>query len=357
MNPAQKETPEQARVSVVVPTYNRRDALARCLDSLARQTHPNYEIIVVDDGSTDDTPRLLERFAATHSDLSFRRLRNEPNLGANPSRNRGIREATGSFIALVDNDCVAEPDWLEKLMRGFTSPRVAAVVGRVHSPKPRNIYELTLKGTQRLPGPGPAPRLVSCNLCVRRDLLMTHLFDEDRATPATKRDGIVDETVSGRGDEEGLYLMLRAAGYEQRVVADAIVLHEHHHTRRSFFKQALRGGRSAARLVYKYGLPPRLDMLPFMLTYLSLPLILLVRWLAWVPALFFAAALVAITYNDLARKGKTVVETLVSFPMLLVYYHVRLAGYVGESLTLRLRPNSIERNPSLRRIKASDNRL
>ncbi len=354
MNAAQQETPEpfpngspggspSLRVSIVIPSFNRRAALARCIDSLAGQSYPNYEIIVVDDGSTDDTPQFLEQFAAAHPSLNLRRLRNEPNLGANPSRNRGVRKADGEFVAFVDNDCVARPDWLEKLMRGFTSDRVGAVVGRAQSPKPQNIYELTLKGTQRLPGPGPAPRLVGCNMCVRRNLLIKFMLDEDRSTAATRRDGTIDEAVSGRGDEEGLYLMLRAAGYEQRVVPDAVVLHEHHHTRQSFFKQAFRGGRSAARLVYKYHLPPRLDLLPFIMTYLSLPLMLLNPWIAMVPGFILTGALSAITYNDLVRKGKTVGETLVSFPMLLVYYHVRLTGYVGESFALRMRSNTIQR--------------
>lgn len=323
-------------VSVVVPTCNRREILQRCVEALATQTHPNYEVLVVDDCSTDDTPEFMQRFIAGHPDLNIRYLRNETHAGANRSRNRGVREAQGEFVAFEDSDCVAQPDWLEKLLCGLTSDRVAAVVGLVKDPKPSNIYELTFKGTHRVAGPGKAHRLVACNLCVRRDLLHKYMLDEDRATHATNPDGTIDVTVSGRGDEEGLYLMLRAAGYEQRAVPDAVVLHEHHYTRRSFFKQAFRGGRSAARLVYKYYLPPRLDMLPFMLTYLTLPLIIFHHWLAAVPAFFFAGALAAITYNDLFRKGKTIGETVRSFPMLLSYYHVRLVGYVIEATCLRL---------------------
>ncbi len=344
MDEASQQIPTTCpRVSVVVPTFNRRQILERCVEALAAQTYSNYEVIIVDDGSTDDTPRFLEQFAASHPELDFRYSRNEPNLGANPSRNLGIRKATGEFIALQDNDCIADPDWIEQLLRGFTSERVAVVVGRVESPPPSNIYELTFKGTLRVPGPGIANRLVSCNMCVRRELMLKYMFDDDRAAQARNPDGTVDVTVSGRGDEEGLYLMLRAAGYEQRVVPEAVVLHEHRYTGRSFFKQAFRGGRSAARLVYKYYLPPRLDMLPFMLTYLTLPLLLSDRWFAAVPVFFFAGALAAVTYNDLARKGKSIGETLRSFPMLLVYYHVRLAGYVTESARLRLRRSMIQR--------------
>jgi glycosyltransferase involved in cell wall biosynthesis len=344
MSDASEQTrADQPLVSVIVPTCNRREVLAKCLAALASQTHPSYEVIVVDDGSTDDTPGYLEKFVTEHPELAIRYLRNEVNIGANPSRNRGIRAARGDIVALSDDDCIARPDWLERLSAGFTSDRVAAVVGLVESPVPANIYELTLKGTQRVSGSGHANRLVGGNMAVRREALLKYSLDEDRATQALKSDGTPDVTVSGRGDEEGLYLMLRAAGYEQHVVPDAVVLHQHRYSRRSFFRQALRGGRSAARLVYKFYLPPRLDLLPFMLAYVTLPLILLNRWLLVVPVFFFAGALAAITYNDLFRKGKTIAETIRSFPMLLVYYHLRLFGYVTETMMLRLGKHRLER--------------
>lgn len=334
---------EAPLVSIVIPTCNRQDVLARCLDALTRQTCPSYEIIVVDDHSTDDTPTLLRRFAERHPQLNFQALRNQQHAGANPSRNRGIQASRGEFVAFLDNDCIAEPDWLGNLMRGFTGGRVAAVTGRVVDPPPRNIYELAFQGTHRLASAGPANRLIAGNMCVRRALLLEHRLDEDRAAPSVDKHGQPDVTVSGRGDEEGLFLLLRAAGYQAWVVPDAVVLHEHRLNRRSFFRQAFGGGRSAARLVYKYHLAQRLDMLPFLLAYLTLPLALVNPRLVAAPVFFFVGALAAITYNDLIRKGKTVGETIRSFPMLLVYYHVRLCGYVLETLRLRLSKPTLQR--------------
>lgn len=330
-------------ISVVVPTCNRCDVFARCLEALADQTWSSYEVIVVDDGSTDETPTFLRDFGADHERLKLTVLRNDSNIGANPSRNRGVRAAVGEFVAFIDSDAIAKPDWLEKLVEGFISRRVAAVTGLVRDLPPTNVYELAFKGTHRIHGAGEANRLSAGNMCIRRDLLTKHMLDEDRASVVTGDDGKVDVTVSGRGDEEGLYLHLKAAGYEQRVVPDAEVLHIHHYTRRSFFKQAYRGGKSAARLVYKFHLPPRVDMIPFVLTYVSVPLVLLGwRW-GYVSAFFFAAAITAITYNDLVRKGKTLGETIRSFPVLLIYYHVRLAGYVLEAIRLRLGLVSVHR--------------
>ena len=157
-------------------------------------------------------------------------------------------------------------------------------------------------------------------MAVRRRLLLELKWHED---------------MLGRCDEEGLFLMLRARGYEVAGVADAIVDHEHHYNRRTFYEQAFQGGRAVARLVYKYSLHHRIDLAGFLLAYLSLPLVLLDSRLAMVPAALGIAALAAISYNDLFLKGKTIRETLRSFPILLAYYHVRLAGYVLELVRLR----------------------
>ncbi len=319
---------EPPMLSVVIPTRDRREALQKCLDALARQSHPDYEVIVVDDGSSDDTQAFLQQFTADHPGLQLTCLRNDTPIGANRSRNCGVRAARGEFAAFEDSDCIAQPDWLEKLMGGFTTEQVAAVTGLVKDPAPSNIYELAFKGTHRLHGAGQARRLVGGNMCIRRCLLLERPLDED---------------LEWGCDEEGVFLWLRASDYEQRVAPDAVVLHEHHYTARSFFRQALAGGGATARLVYKYYLHPRLDLLPFMLTYLTLPLLLVHPWLGLLPAVFFAAALAAIVYNDLFRKGKTIGETVRSFPVLLAYYHVRLLGYVTEAIRLRLGKHEITR--------------
>ena len=330
-------------VSVVIPTCNRRAILQRCLEALAAQTYENYEIIVVDDCSTDDTPEFLARFAEQHPDLNLRCLRNENHAGANPSRNRGIEIATGDLVAFLDSDCIADPDWIANLVAGFQTDRVAAVTGLVRDAPPTNIFELTFKGTHRLAKAGPANRLVAGNMCIRQDILRQHVLDVDRASQPVGADGRPDVSVSGRGDEEGLYLYLKASGFEIIAAPNAVVLHEHHYTGRTLFRQAFRGGQSAARLVYKYHLPPRIDMIPFVLTYTTLPLMLVRIWLGAIPAFFFSGAIAAITYNDLFRKGKTVVETAITFPILLLYYHFRLVGYVSETLALRLGFRSIKR--------------
>lgn len=332
-----------ADVSIVIPTCNRCDILKICLHALAAQTAAPREIIVIDDCSTDETPARLTKFAQDHPQILLKQLRNDMPRGANASRNRGIGEAAGSIIAFLDNDSIAQPDWLEQLMRGFVADDIAAVVGRVNDPPANNVFELTFRGTHRLPGPGPARRLIAGNMAVRRDLVLRYILDEDIIAPQRDAQGQPDTSTSAGCDEEGIFLRMKAAGLRAVVVPEAVVVHEHYYKGRAFFKQAWHGGRSAARLVYKYYLPQRMDMLPFIFAYGTLPLGFLSLWLLLVPALFFAIALAAITYNDLFLKGKTVVQTLITFPILLAYYHVRLVGYVFESLRLRMTNHNLKR--------------
>jgi glycosyltransferase involved in cell wall biosynthesis len=321
-------------VSIVIPTCNRRAKLEKCLQALEDQSYPRYEVIVVDDGSIDDTPQMLEQFRAAHPDLQFRFIRSESNSGANASRNSGVRESQGEFVAFLDSDCIAEPNWLERLQSGFTSERVAACTGLVLDPPATNIYELAYRGTNRVHGAGPASRLVGGNMSVRRQLLQKYGWDEDRRFQSMLRRGVPDVTNSGGCDEEGLYLILRAAGYEQRVIPDARVLHEHAYDRRAFFRQAYFGGGSAAHLVYKYHLPPRIDVLPFIFFYGSLPLGFVDHRLLAIPAIFLIAACVALIYNELARKGKKAEDAIASFPFIFAYYHVRVFAYVRETIRL-----------------------
>ncbi len=335
--------PDTPQVSVVIPSCNRRDMLERCLESLIRQTLDDFEVIVVDDGSTDSTLLMLEEFSAKNQALELEVLSNSTNLGANPSRNRGVGASSAPLVAFLDSDCSAEPHWLENLIREFSDEHVAATTGLVIDTQPSNIYELTFRGTHRIFRDGDINRLIGGNMCVRKELLNKFRWDEDRAQPELGHDGRPDISVSGRGDEEGLHLRLKAAGYGLIGVLDAVVHHDHHFTPRAFFAQAFRGGRSAAKLVYKYYLRQRLDMLPFVLTYCSLPLMLIDARFGYVSAFFFVGALAAITYNDLFRKRKTLAQTLLTFPILLAYYHVRLLGYGIETLRLRVTRHDIRR--------------
>jgi len=95
-------------VTVIVPVYNGAHCLPRCLLSLRKQTHSRLEVIVVDDGSTDGSPDLVER--------PVRLLSTGGRKGAGAARNMGAREAVGEVLFFTDSDVVVPPDWIEKAL-------------------------------------------------------------------------------------------------------------------------------------------------------------------------------------------------------------------------------------------------
>jgi len=106
-------------VSVVLPTRDRVHRLVKALASIERQTWPTWEVIVVDDGSTDDTPTVLA--AASERDPRVRTVRNDRGLGGSAARNRGIELAEGDLLAFLDDD----DEWLP--------PKLASQVELLHA--------------------------------------------------------------------------------------------------------------------------------------------------------------------------------------------------------------------------------
>lgn len=105
--------PERPLISVVVPTYNRADLLRRAVESILAQTYDAFEVLIVDDASTDET----ESVVATVQDPRVRYIRQPQNRGVAAARNRGMREARGGLIAFLDSDDEWTPSKLEEQVR------------------------------------------------------------------------------------------------------------------------------------------------------------------------------------------------------------------------------------------------
>jgi hypothetical protein len=113
------------RVSVVVNTLNRADQLNKCLNALSAQNYPNFEVIIVNGPSTDETEAIISRFDASAHVVRIK----EKNLSK--SRNAGIRASSGEIVAFIDDDAYAEPGWVENIVAGYNNDRVGAVGTRV----------------------------------------------------------------------------------------------------------------------------------------------------------------------------------------------------------------------------------
>ncbi len=112
-NKTEKQTANDALISVVIPVYNTRDTLGACVESMLAQTHACFELLLLDDGSTDGSGALCDAYAQKDARVRVLHL---DHAGVAAARNRGIDAARGDFIGFVDSDDTAEPAYLARLL-------------------------------------------------------------------------------------------------------------------------------------------------------------------------------------------------------------------------------------------------
>ncbi len=118
-----------SRVSIIIPTYNRKELLKETLTSLFAQTYSDMEIIVVDDGSTDRTPEMMEDIASRRTGIKYFY---RPHYGANSARNFGLKQADGEYIGFFDSDDIWPPDFIAVMVKNLQSkPDFDAAYSRI----------------------------------------------------------------------------------------------------------------------------------------------------------------------------------------------------------------------------------
>jgi glycosyltransferase involved in cell wall biosynthesis len=205
-------------ISVVIPTYNRRYHLDRTLRSLIGQDYPKdrYEIIVVDNSSTDGTADLVESLRQEAA-CPLRYFLKEPE-GPGPARNLGVENARGELIAFIDSDCVADPRWLREgarlvcgdvgLVQGKTLPDPGAPFGALS----RSVTILKLNHTYE-----------GCNMFFRREAIVA--VGGISGGYSTDRVGKRETYVIGGEDTDLAYRVIRS-GWRSEFAPQAVVYHE-----------------------------------------------------------------------------------------------------------------------------------
>ncbi|WP_251955184.1 glycosyltransferase family 2 protein [Limosilactobacillus reuteri] len=116
-------------VSVIVPTYNSERTIEKCIESLLGQTLPNFDIYVIDDGSTDKTFTCLKKFDADHRVHIY----TQANKGVSSARNNGLKRVRTKYITFVDSDDFVSPTYLERLVHGIESRPVEMAICNIPS--------------------------------------------------------------------------------------------------------------------------------------------------------------------------------------------------------------------------------
>ena len=159
-------------VSVIIASHNREEMLSRAVTAVAAQDLPDeYELVVVDDASTDGTPdRMLRLLEETTIPVTYLRL--EANSGPAVGRNAGLAVAQGRFIAFTDDDCVQSPGWLRAALDAFQSPKTGMVQGRTLPARPTSSFLSRHVETRGVDG-----TFATANIVYRREALEGQLFD------------------------------------------------------------------------------------------------------------------------------------------------------------------------------------
>lgn len=118
-------------VSVILPVYNGERYVARCIDRVVRQTYQDWELIIVDDGSTDHTASICDGYASDRIHVIHQK-----NGGVSAARNAGIAMARGEYLAFVDADDLIEEDYLSTLSSGMDADLIVGGFCYDYAPKP-----------------------------------------------------------------------------------------------------------------------------------------------------------------------------------------------------------------------------
>ncbi len=303
--------PAAAKISVVIPVYNCQQTIAQCLDSMVSQDHPHYEVLVVDDGSTDRTVDIC----ATYPNIQMIQLKNG---GPARARNIGTTMATGEIVAFTDGDCIAEPNWLSELARGFNRPRIAGVGGDQKSPHDETVFGrrvqdiLKLLGvvtyyTQAISVLTETPHNPSCNAAYLKRVL-----DEV---------GGFDEGL-WPGEDVDLDIRIRKKGHTLIYNPDAVVRHYRPKTYGGFAVMMRRYGASAWQLFRRYGFFRVLQYEPLILIVGLILGTFMILWNPWLALLFFMPWLI-VYFWILTKTGgvTTSMHAVILFALILVNWN------------------------------------
>jgi glycosyltransferase involved in cell wall biosynthesis len=228
--------PRTPKVSVVVCTYNGSKTLDGCLRSLERLNYPDYEVVLVDDGSKDSVPEIAARYP-------YIRYHAQPNRGLSAARNVGMDLATGEVIAYTDDDCFADPDWLYYLIAKLLETGASGVGGPNLLPT----------------GDGPVAACVSASPgapahVLLDDALAEHVPGCNMAFWADRLRAIggFDPAYTRAGDDVDVCWRLHAEGDQIVFAPAAMVWHHRRSTVKAYLKQQRGYGEAEGLLKRKH---------------------------------------------------------------------------------------------------------
>jgi glycosyltransferase involved in cell wall biosynthesis len=228
--------PRVPMVSVVICAYNAERTMRPCMESLRRLKYPNYEVVVVDDGSRDRTAEIAMEFP------EFRLIR-QSNKGLSVARNVGLFAARGEIIAYTDSDCVVDPDWLTLMVRAMVAGGFDGCGGPNYAPHEEGRVEGCVAAAPGAPchvlvADDRAEHLAGCNMVFTKAALVAV--------------GGFDAQFTSAGDDVDICWRVLDAGLTLGYCPSAFVWHFRRNTVKAYYGQQRGYGRAEAALYLKY---------------------------------------------------------------------------------------------------------
>lgn len=229
-------------VSVVVPAYNEEKVIEHCLRSVLASDWKNLEVVVVDDGSLDQTVASARRVAAEDARL---RVIAKLNGGKGSALNRGIAETSGEYVLLVDSDGVFAPTTIHTMIAAFDAPEVGAVCG---DDRPVNLDRIQTKLLSVLShvGTGLVRRALSLAGCL---IIVSGNAGAFRREALVEVGGLDESTL---GEDLELTWRLLRAGWQIRFEPRALVYAESPSTVKGLWKQRVRWARGLLQTTHRH---------------------------------------------------------------------------------------------------------
>ena len=223
------------KASVIIPAYNAAATLGECLTSVRQLNYPDYETIVIDDGSTDSTAQVAEQAGVKTIRIEHR--------GLASARNAGAQAASGEIIAFIDADARADRDWLYHLAETITRREAAAASGPNFAPTAASARAAAMGAAPGLPrevraGDDILAQLCGCNMAVTKSALA--------------KIGGFDPAFTTAGDDVDLSWRLAASGETLAYAPGAVVIHERRATLAAYLAQQRGYGVGEGLLFLRY---------------------------------------------------------------------------------------------------------
>jgi GT2 family glycosyltransferase len=238
------------KVSIIIPTKDRAGELRQALLSLnnLRYYQDALEIIVVDDGSQDDTKNAVEQMMPK---FNFKLVYYfQDHLGISAAKNKGIELSFGDIIVTTDDDCLFEPDWLKKLISPFESSKIGAAGGPDKSFMNNNFLAKAIDfAFSSFLGSGGIHGRYFKNICLGKFYPMGC----NMAIPRKVLDevGLFDVSLAP-GEETDLSHRIEAVGYVLKLIPEAFVWHKGRNTLTGFFRQAFTRGCARVEIIRRH---------------------------------------------------------------------------------------------------------